>query len=440
MVEKKQEQLTKQANIIGDLRGKIHQLELNIDIMNTKKDNNDEMFNMKQALEAARRNIFALEKEALHLSEENKQIKVRANKEMDDLEEFIKEHEKGVSRTKKNLQITIQEKDDYIRHLTQKLKNKEDPSSVTPESEIEEQEEGRDVGETEAETIEANPWQVKQGTTFICPICNFTRRTESQIRKHMKVHDENGEDGQHLCSLCPFQTNNRDQLKYHVETKHRGVQAYDCQNCEKTLNTKDELDTHIINTHNSNKTTESDELIEKLERTHITPTCNKCNLSCNSKDELNNHIFSNHRSYKPCINYASNSCEYEKCRFRHIKLKQNEHICYNCGVKNPSIKSLMAHIKEIHGAQECTKFLARNCDRGSRCWYNHGRLQASRPTNSTPPKTSSEQDFPQLPTLGQARTWQQNKTEKILILLQQQQLKQNQQIEKMMSQLTQLIK
>ena len=77
---------------------------------------------MKQTIEAARRKIFALEKEALHLAEENKVIKVRANKEMDELEDYIKEHEKGVSRTKKNLEITIQEKDDFIRHLTQKLK------------------------------------------------------------------------------------------------------------------------------------------------------------------------------------------------------------------------------------------------------------------------------------------------------------------------------
>ena len=72
LVEKKQEQLTKQANIIGELRGKIHQLELQTEIMNTEKVNDDEVFNLNQTLEAARRKIFALEKEALQLAEENK--------------------------------------------------------------------------------------------------------------------------------------------------------------------------------------------------------------------------------------------------------------------------------------------------------------------------------------------------------------------------------
>ena len=86
------------------------------------------MRNLKQTIEANNRKIFSLERETLHLAEENKIIKVCANKNIDDLEDFIREHEKGVSRSKKNLEITILEKEDFIKCLQQKLKAKEDPN------------------------------------------------------------------------------------------------------------------------------------------------------------------------------------------------------------------------------------------------------------------------------------------------------------------------
>ena len=356
LVEKKQEQLTKQANIIGELRGKIHQLELQTEIMNTEKVNDDEVFNLNQTLEAARRKIFALEKEALHLAEENKRIKVHANKEIDDLEDFITEHEKSVSRRKKNMEITIQEKDDFIRHLTQKLKTNEESSPVTPASERDEHEDRRDGGETEAENIEVNPWQVKRGTTFTCPICNYTRRTESQMRKHMEVHDENDEDSQHLCSLCPFQTNNIDQLNHHVEAKHKGAQAFYCRSCDMTMSTKDELDTHTINKHRSHKQVYD---------------CRSCDMKLNTKDELDNHIINKHKSHKPCRNYANNTCEYERCRFNHIVLEGRQKICFKCGDLLESQKDLRRHMKETHGGIICKKFLENKCSHESYCMFSH---------------------------------------------------------------------
>ena len=75
------------------------------------------------------RKIFALEREALHLEEENKRIKVWTNKDIDDLEDCIKKHDKVVSRTKKRLEITILEKDDFLKHLQHKLRAKEDSNS-----------------------------------------------------------------------------------------------------------------------------------------------------------------------------------------------------------------------------------------------------------------------------------------------------------------------
>ena len=142
-----------------------------------------------------------------------------------------------------------------------------------------------------------------------------------------------------------------------------------------------------------------DQLIEHLERTHRYLNCNKCNICFKSKQELNTHIIDHHKSHKPCRNYASGSCEYEEaeCRFKHIKLQENQQICYNCGVITQTVKDLMNHIKEIHGAQACTKFAAGNCDRKSQCWYSYVRIPATNINNSTP---NSEQSFWWFPPPG----------------------------------------
>ena len=52
--------------------------------------------------------------------------------------------------------------------------------------------------------------------------------------------------------------------------------------------------------------------------------------------------------------------------------------------------------KKIHGSQPCTKFATEKCDRNSRCWYSHSKLQ----TINNPRDTfhSSEQDIQQVPT------------------------------------------
>ena len=411
-VEKKQEQLTKQANIIGDLRGQIYQLELNIVIKNTEKDNSDEVFNMKQTLEAAKRKIFALEQEALHLAEENKQIKVRANKEIDDLEDFIKEHEKGVSRKKKNLEITIQEKDDFIRHLTQKLKSKKDPSPVTTESEIEEQEDGRDEGETEEETTEANPWQVKQGTTFICPICNYTRRTESQIKKHMKVHDEiDKETGQKQSQVDECVTNVR---------------------CEGNCN------------HVSNHKVPNHEEITQV-------TCYDCKKQFKDKATMMDHKRdSDHPSKRKCNRLPD--CEKgSKCWFVHSgqvrpqtssRAPANSTVltCRDCEQVFSDRNDLMFHKKRAHPSNiMCSNFLNGYCRRGVSgefCWWRHDQLQApapsvERPQTSlpSPGSPSWNLDFPVNPTIGQNPVV--GLQQQMVKMLEQQELQQQQQQQQM---------
>ena len=134
-----------------------------------------------------------------------------------------------------------------------------------------------------------------------------------------------------------------------------------------------------------------DQLIEHLENKHEKYICNTCNIACASENDLNKHILEEHRSHKPCRDFATISCTYKsECRYRHIKLKENQHICYTCGVKTSTLKDLMVHIKDAHGSQPCTKFVKGQCDRQSRCWYSHSKLPN---INANLPQPTARQVF-----------------------------------------------
>ena len=145
------------------------------------------------------------------------------------------------------------------------------------------------------------------------------------------------------------------------------------------------------------QTNNREHLLQHLEKNHSKYICNKCNKSLNSKNKMNQHIIEKHPSYKPCRDYATNSCEYnEECRYKHIKLRDNQHICYTCGVMTATVKDIMTHIKEVHGSEPCTRYEKGICDRNNKCWYSHSRTAESTTTQDTP--VIEEEDFQEVPT------------------------------------------
>ena len=172
------------------------------------------------------------------------------------------------------------------------------------EEEQEEQEEGQE------EETDNGDWQLagRQGTKFKCPYCRHTRNTKAQILKHIKTHEVN--DGQFNCEVCNYQSNSRDQVIEHFSSVHEnmGNRTHECRSCESTFSNKTELDSHIID---------------------------------------------QHKSYKPCKNFATNACEYDRCRFEHIILKEKERICYKCGERTSSQALLIKRMKDAHISEPC---------------------------------------------------------------------------------------
>ena len=251
-----------------------------------------------------------------------------ANKDINDLEDYIKEHQKGVSRTKKILEITIQEKSDFIKHLTQMLQEKEE-YNLGEEEDVEDEHEG---GQTGVETIEPNTSQINHGATFICLICNIARQSENQIRNHMQVHDKKDEG---LTDVPETNEEQNTQNKSESQWTIQGGQRIECPICGLTRNNKNQMEKHMKKHDDDEEdgmftcteecqyqTMNRDQLIEHLERKHEIYTCSKFKKSCNGNKEFNLHIIDKHMSHKPCQNYATDSCEYRsECNFKHIKLK-----------------------------------------------------------------------------------------------------------------------
>ena len=147
------------------------------------------------------------------------------------------------------------------------------------------QEETREVAGGKDES-----WQVAGGSgRFKCEICGKTRNTRSKMEKHMIDHEEDIEDGSSTCSKCSFQTRNREDLVNHISRAH-GIK--------------------------------------------IQEKCNQCGDKFETQRELSRHIKENHKGHKPCHYFKEDRCDFDtdECRFKHIKLKHGEHICYTCGL------------------------------------------------------------------------------------------------------------
>ena len=147
-----------------------------------------------------------------------------------------------------------------------------------------------------------------------------------------------------------------------------------------------------------------EDLSEHMTTAHKKPEatikCNQCDSICQDRKELNKHMRKDHETYKPCLKFKDDKCEAIDCRFRHIKLKVNEEICYKCGYICTSKTNIINHIKDAHGNEICHKSVSNQCSRSrEQCLYKH-------PIQETTPRSQKQGFWPGLnpplhsPTVG----------------------------------------
>ena len=199
-------------------------------------------------------------------------------------------------------------------------------------------------------------WQVAAGSgRFNCDICGKTHNTRNKMEKHMKDHEEDIDDASHTCSKCSYQTISRDDLVQHLYRAH-GIQ--------------------------------------------VKETCTQCDKGFLTQGDLNQHIRENHKSHKRCDYLKVDRCDLEKeeCRFKHIKLKPGEQICFTCGKIFISKREMLSHIREKHGNTLCHRFLRNECT-VRRCLFSHIRPRAANVETiflAAGAQAPPSQDFPNL--------------------------------------------
>ena len=111
---------------------------------------------------------------------------------------------------------------------------------------------------------------VQKQNRFDCSLCGLKFPTKNKMMKHMEIYDGEEDDASFTCRYCAYQAMNWDQCQEHIERTHKLENASE----------------------------------------HV---CDLCNMKFKNQKDMNKHSRIIHRkSHKPCRNFPSNNCEYEK--------------------------------------------------------------------------------------------------------------------------------
>ena len=88
--------------------------------------------------------------------------------------------------------------------------------------------------------------------------------------------------GTQRCPQCPKQGNGPLQLKKHIDSDHGGSGNLQCSSCEFKTFSKNDLQDHVANTHNTGLANETNKSVESIQ------SLNKANLEKNSAGNAKN--------------------------------------------------------------------------------------------------------------------------------------------------------
>ena len=209
------------------------------------------------------------------------------------------------------------------------------------------------------------------------------------------------------CNLCDKTYNSKTLMEQHRETRHVEEGDWLCDDCDYQTNTISGLKKHIA----ENTGVESAHKSHLLEHKQAEFKCRFCDIVFTSENDKVKHRKVNHKTFRPCINFLSNTCEYDsECHFLHFKFHDGEHVCFQCGETFKGKFNLMNHIKTIHGDTPCKKFAKNQCKfEDDTCLYKHVKDDTNSSTNpvsrhrqkpvqdfQVPPRDLKPPDWPKL--------------------------------------------
>ena len=199
---------------------------------------------------------------------------------------------------------------------------------------------------------------------FKCTFCQICFKT----RKAVKIHEKGHIEKKFKCTFCIYKSERKDALVSHVR-RHTKEMPFDCKRCNKSFKQRTTLSLHM-RYHNGERPyqcpyciwfkrfTQSTHLLTHKRSIHLfekgrkTFVCVICNKTLNSKQALNTHmvIHSDKSAFK---------CELCPKSFKlkqHFKihfttqhtLSDEEFKCKMCSKVLTQARTLAKHIKEVH--------------------------------------------------------------------------------------------
>jgi KRAB domain-containing zinc finger protein len=143
---------------------------------------------------------------------------------------------------------------------------------------------------------------------FQCKICYKGFNQQSHLTSHLKVHDKNRIKDL-KCTKCDYVTDNKQHLKNHINTHNPHRTEFPCPQCDYKATRLDHLKTHI-RIHNPDRFKDQ--------------KCTHCNYATDQKQNLRQHTERHHK--KRVKNFKCSTCEksfYQKYDFeKHMEITQ----------------------------------------------------------------------------------------------------------------------
>ncbi|EDV96636.1 zinc finger protein draculin [Drosophila grimshawi] len=171
---------------------------------------------------------------------------------------------------------------------------------------------------------------------FNCTHCSASFSTNANLRVHMERHEQGME---YRCFICENEFPNELALRTHINQEHHKLRQFDCQICQKTIETDEDLASHLKK-HSSVKA-------------HV---CEVCNSYFTQKSQYNVHMRM-HTGERP---YQCRICQQTFAHSSVLKLHIRKHTgekpfrCQLCTdeVAFSQLAHLKNHMKKIHKQQK----------------------------------------------------------------------------------------
>ena len=191
-----------------------------------------------------------------------------------------------------------------------------------------------------------------------CTECPETRTTEAPMAAHMSCHRE---PGMHVCDDCSYKSNEKNHLRNHLKhTRHTGTfREYICHECRLEFQSENEEKNHM-ETHEPDgaKSAPAGQMelhfnFQSVDTLEKTKSNIEKHMECHDQDEEDSTFL--------CPDCSFQSMNRDQLLV-HLEIKHDKHICNNCNIACKSRNDSNKHIAESHRSHKLIHVNIRNAD------------------------------------------------------------------------------